>query len=335
MRIYIAGPMTFINEGNYPAFFAKAEELRALGHEVENPAENDGDTLEEALANRGNRFDLETDYMRLDLVRIAKCDGMYFLDGFSASKGAALEGRIAGYLELERWHENMGDLPAPVPPILIGLSGYARSGKDTVGKMLSENYGFERIAFADKVRDFVHASSPFVRGAVSAHGWEEAKENPSVRAALQRCGMAARETFGGDVWIDTAFANLKPGGRYVVTDVRFPNEVKRIEDMGGMLIRVVRPGYGPVNGHASETAIDDSWAHLLIHNDEALIDLEEEVDRLMSNQGVSMVDTAHNRETYTAVKMTAPQVIPPAFVGEFVSGVAHIDNHLGVGNPHE
>jgi hypothetical protein len=45
---------------------------------------------------------------------------------------------------------------------LIGLSGYARSGKDEAAKVLVEEYGFKRIAFADKLRDFLYALDPIV-----------------------------------------------------------------------------------------------------------------------------------------------------------------------------
>jgi hypothetical protein len=39
-RVYLAGPMTGLPEFNYPAFNAEAARLRALGYQVENPAEN-------------------------------------------------------------------------------------------------------------------------------------------------------------------------------------------------------------------------------------------------------------------------------------------------------
>jgi dephospho-CoA kinase len=45
---------------------------------------------------------------------------------------------------------------------LIGLSGYARSGKDEAAKVLIEEFGFKRIAFADKLRDFLYALDPIV-----------------------------------------------------------------------------------------------------------------------------------------------------------------------------
>jgi hypothetical protein len=46
--------------------------------------------------------------------------------------------------------------------VIIGLSGYARSGKDEAAKVLVEEYGFERVAFADKLRDFLYALNPIV-----------------------------------------------------------------------------------------------------------------------------------------------------------------------------
>ena len=40
--------------------------------------------------------------------------------------------------------------------MIIGLSGYARSGKDTVAETLVNEYGFKRVAFADKIKDLLY-----------------------------------------------------------------------------------------------------------------------------------------------------------------------------------
>ena len=45
-------------------------------------------------------------------------------------------------------------------------------------------------------------------------------------------------------------------GPVCITDVRFPNEVELIHSLGGKVIRIDRDGCQPVNGHASETAVD-------------------------------------------------------------------------------
>lgn len=90
MRIYVAGPMTGIPDFNYPAFRKAALELSALGHEVENPADND-DGAQESWA----------DYMRLAIPQMLSCEGVALLDGWLGSKGAALEVHIAEALGMD------------------------------------------------------------------------------------------------------------------------------------------------------------------------------------------------------------------------------------------
>lgn len=89
-RVYIAGPMTGLPSYNFPAFNAKAEELRAAGWHVENPAEHGH--VEGAIWE---------DYLRWDISRIATCGAIYLLPGWSRSKGASLEVHIAGALGME------------------------------------------------------------------------------------------------------------------------------------------------------------------------------------------------------------------------------------------
>ena len=45
---------------------------------------------------------------------------------------------------------------------LIGLSGMKRSGKDSTAEILQRNYGFSRLAFADKLREALLALNPSV-----------------------------------------------------------------------------------------------------------------------------------------------------------------------------
>lgn len=81
-RIYIAGPMSGLPAMNYPAFNAEADRLRALGFEVENPAENPEQESWEA-------------YMRVALRQMLTCDTIALLPGWIHSKGATLERDIA------------------------------------------------------------------------------------------------------------------------------------------------------------------------------------------------------------------------------------------------
>lgn len=83
-RVYISGPMTGKPDLNFPAFHAKAAELRAQGLDVVNPAEfGEGEGLQWA------------DYMRKDIKALMDCNAIHMLPEWRASKGARLEHHIA------------------------------------------------------------------------------------------------------------------------------------------------------------------------------------------------------------------------------------------------
>jgi hypothetical protein len=86
-RLYLAGPMTGIEDFNYPAFNAMAERLRTAGYEVENPA--DHGTVEGAVW---------ADYMAYGLTRLGLCGMIALLPGWDLSQGARLEVMIAEHL---------------------------------------------------------------------------------------------------------------------------------------------------------------------------------------------------------------------------------------------
>lgn len=175
--------------------------------------------------------------------------------------------------------------------MLIGLSGYAGSGKDSVANILVKRYSYTRKAFADKLKDFAVSLDPIIvdDGArrlsemIEEYGtFEAAKRNaPGIRLMLQELGTAARENLGDDIWVDQVLpvdSRYEHHARTAITDVRYPNEVDAIHDMFGCVVRVSRPGYGPVNDHASEQEVE--YDHV-IENNGTLKDLEYSVDLLM------------------------------------------------------
>lgn len=83
-RVYVAGPMTGIVDFNYPAFNAVADQLRALGYEVENPADHG--------IVEGAQW---ADYMAYDLTRLGLRGVIALLPGWEKSQGAKLEVLIA------------------------------------------------------------------------------------------------------------------------------------------------------------------------------------------------------------------------------------------------
>lgn len=158
---------------------------------------------------------------------------------------------------------------------IIGLSGYARSGKDETAKVLVEEFGFQQVAFADKLREMLYQLNPIVgfgwypgekvegdefatvKQVIDRYGWGGYKETSygtEIRRLLQRLGTeAGRQTLWDSIWIDAAFAGLPEDAKVVVSDARFFNEFDAVRERGGYIWRVNREGVGPANDHASET----------------------------------------------------------------------------------
>lgn len=191
----------------------------------------------------------------------------------------------------------------------IGFMGYARSGKDTAGRHLVQAHGYRRVSFADPVRESLLALDPIVRttwerydradrdgiqvnryrlsDVVQLLGWERAKDEiPEVRALLQRHGTdAMRGVMGDDVWVNLAARKVvearRAGKNVVVTDCRFPNEVKMLREWGFRLVWVDRPGVEPVNGHASEVGVYPHDADVVLPNNASVDVLRERLDALV------------------------------------------------------
>lgn len=171
--------------------------------------------------------------------------------------------------------------------MIIGLSGYAQSGKDTVANILVDKFGYKRIAFADRLRELVfEIDSPIpmengdktsvvgLQNIVEELGWEDAKKVPYVRTLLQNTGVAVRKVFGDQFWVYEALSEVAPQDKVVVSDVRFKNEADFITTFGGQLWRVERPGIEAVNGHVSESDMNGYPVDQTLFNSGTLEDLE-------------------------------------------------------------
>lgn len=172
-------------------------------------------------------------------------------------------------------------------PRIIGVSGFMRTGKDSVAELLITQYGYTRIAFADALRNVARDIDPYISlEGCPSHlvqditgssisqcatyttifdmiGYERAKEIPDFRRFLQRLGTEGiRNNFGEDAWVNLAMETvdnaLVPnlgGPRFVMPDCRFPNEADSIRDRGGVIWRTLRPGFGG-GDHPSEAMVE-------------------------------------------------------------------------------
>lgn len=179
-------------------------------------------------------------------------------------------------------------------PIVIGLAGKKRSGKDTLADFLVTDHGYTRMKFASPILEALNAMDPLVpdllpgldttkdyghipfSAYVSIWGIESAKHNPEVRRLMQVFGTeVGRDMIHPDVWVKILVRKWKqnPPERTVITDVRFPNELQAVLNvMYGVAARVVRPGLVSTDNHTSENSIDHVEMFEVV-NDGAVEDL--------------------------------------------------------------
>jgi len=181
---------------------------------------------------------------------------------------------------------------------LIGLMGAAGSGKDTVGEHLAVNYDYIPTAIAYAIKAMLHPL--FEAVGLEEEFWEIAedrvkKEQPipqlggkSFRRLAQTLGTEwGRNCVGDGIWCDIVLDRVKARQHiwpYVITDVRFENEVQGILEAGGVIWKIERPGIESVSAHVSESFAKVYCPDVIIQNDGTLEELYSKVDALMKER---------------------------------------------------
>jgi hypothetical protein len=149
---------------------------------------------------------------------------------------------------------------------VVGMSGQARSGKDYLAGQVLQPLGFLPTALANHFK--ITAISKGLEGlpadAVDIRQLWETDKDELHRQALQLEGTErGRDVHGPDIWCRHLEAwmyyyHLKGYRRFVVTDVRFINEVEWIKRLGGKVYRVIGRGGldGSLLAHRSERDLD-------------------------------------------------------------------------------
>lgn len=174
---------------------------------------------------------------------------------------------------------------------LVGIIGRAGSGKDTVATMMPAI----RIAFADPMKEALVTIFDWER--ILLWGPSELRNTVddrfvtpdgqplTVRHAAQTIGTEwGRRLIDEQLWVKLGIIRAQQEmdrlNRVVITDVRFLNEAKAIQDAGGEVWRVVRPGAGLTGAaalHPSEIEQDQIRADFEIQNNGTLEELKDKV----------------------------------------------------------
>ena len=152
--------------------------------------------------------------------------------------------------------------------MIIGILGLKGAGKDTVADYLVENYNYTKDSFAKSLKDatavmfnwdreMLEGSTPESRAQreIPDPYWSKKLNMEwSPRYALQYLGTnVLRKQFYDGIWLSSLeHRMLTSKDDTVISDVRFPNEIKLIKEAGGTLIHVIR-------GPAPE------WQELAVH----------------------------------------------------------------------
>jgi len=153
--------------------------------------------------------------------------------------------------------------------MIIGMVGLIGSGKGTVGDYLCEKYHFQRESFAKPLKDaaaiifnwprhLLEGDTPesrIWRDQVDVYWSEKLGWEVTPRDVLQKLGTeAGRQVFGNPLWtaaLINRLVNHLPSFQsmrespfkpidFVITDVRFENEMKALRELGAKIIRVKR-----------------------------------------------------------------------------------------------
>jgi hypothetical protein len=169
--------------------------------------------------------------------------------------------------------------------MIIGICGFIGSGKDTAADYLVNFHEFRRESFANTLKDAVAAVFGWDRDLLegrtkAAREWREQvdpwwanrlnKPQLTPRWVLQYWGTeVCRQGFHDDMWIASLENKLrKSPDNVVISDCRFPNEIKAIKEQRGQIVWVQRgelPWWHDIAIRANQGNLDAQQV-LLSHN---------------------------------------------------------------------
>ena len=169
-------------------------------------------------------------------------------------------------------------------PAVIGFAGKARSGKDTAGAYLVEQYHFLRYSFAQPLKDGAKAMFNLTDEQEKNKDKVIEPWGKSPREIYQLLGTDIARTIDRRVWIKNAemFVKKSLGRSIVITDVRFKNEAEWIKSLGGVVIFLESKtrGIHTRTLHASENGLTADDVDLIIENDGTINALYEKLEEL-------------------------------------------------------
>jgi hypothetical protein len=211
--------------------------------------------------------------------------------------------------------------------MIIGVCGFIGSGKDTIADYLVNAHQFCRESFANSLKDAVAQVFGWDRvllegRTIQSREWREQQDDwwtnrlgiaITPRWVLQHWGTeVCRQAFHDDIWIASLENKLRNSkDNVVISDCRFPNEIKSIKNAGGIVVcveRGIRPHWYDIaiqankgstsainwlekeHIHASETAWVGTEFDAVVDNNSTMDNLFSQLSNLVQDHRVPKVD---------------------------------------------
>lgn len=183
----------------------------------------------------------------------------------------------------------------PSEPVRVAFVGKMASGKSTLADFVQAEYKAEKISFAGPIKEIssytgygyeIYDKLEWNARLLLSGGpretdyellaakWLVDIKTPGLtpRELKQRVGTDSGRSIDKDIWIRDGLKKIKPGGAYVIDDVRFENEADALRQHGFAIVKLAAdnllrqdrlavrdklPYYRPLEeNHASETELD-------------------------------------------------------------------------------
>jgi hypothetical protein len=183
------------------------------------------------------------------------------------------------------------------------LSGWAGSGKDTAASILVEQYGFQRVAFADALKIDATQRSGIPLDAFHSAAKDKLLQTPcpafptakTPRDILLQLALQMRAE-NPDIYADSIICHIVESAKeqkFVVSDWRYRREAMRIQEMlpyaNIIRVRIHRPGI-VASSDLSEHDLDNEKMDLIIENNSGLSDLESQINDKLISTFKSLID---------------------------------------------
>ena len=165
--------------------------------------------------------------------------------------------------------------------MIIGISGKAGTGKDTIAGYLKQLDNFRTIAFADEMKQRLSEAFDIPIDYFYDRSIKDSAingSNTTPRALMQFYGQSMKDIHGDDYWINIVFGKLSSSDNVIITDVRFDKEADAVLRNDGKVLVVIRDDTGLDYNDITEQGITHRDEYFYIYNNGDLNELQNNVE---------------------------------------------------------